>query len=74
MARATEYFGEYFLEELKKIVSGKNRIDTKDLFDCISANQKTFGFLDCLIDDYAQSSGERKPLKHMNEDVKNKEK
>ncbi len=53
MARATEYFGEYVLEELKKITEGKNRIDTKDLFDCISANSRIFGFLDCLIDDYA---------------------
>lgn len=52
MARATEYFGEYFLEELKKITEGKNRIDTKDLFECISVNQRIFGFLDCLIDDY----------------------
>lgn len=32
MARATEYFGEYVLEELRKITEGKNRIDTKDLF------------------------------------------
>jgi hypothetical protein len=32
MARATEYFGEYFLEELKKLTEGKNRLDTKDMF------------------------------------------
>ena len=57
---------------MKKIASGKNRIDTKDLFDCISANQKTFWFLDCLIDDYAQTGKEKKQLKMVNDDFKNK--
>lgn len=59
---------------MKKIASGKSRIDTKDLFDCISANQRTFGFLDCLIDDYAHTGKEKKQLKMVNDDLKYKEK
>ena len=36
MAKATEYFAEFFLEEIKKLTEGKNRIDAKVLYDCIS--------------------------------------
>lgn len=36
MGKATEYFAEFFLEEIKKLTEGKNRIDAKVLYDCIS--------------------------------------
>jgi hypothetical protein len=36
MAKATEYFAEYILEETKKLTEGQSRIDAKALFDCIS--------------------------------------
>ena len=39
MAKATEYFAEFFLDEIKKLTEGKNRIDAKVLYDCISIFQ-----------------------------------
>ena len=54
-AKATEYFGIYLLDEVKKVTEGKGRIDSKHLYDCISnllsdvGNQRTLYFLECLI-------------------------
>lgn len=36
MSKATEYFGDFLLEEVKRIGEGKNRVDYKLLYDCIS--------------------------------------
>ena len=38
MSRAAEYFGDYMLEEVKRMNEGKNRIDYRMLYDCISTN------------------------------------
>lgn len=56
MSKTTEYFAEFFLEEIKKLTEGKNRIDSKVLYDCISINNlnldnnRSFSFLECLIE------------------------
>jgi len=36
MAKAAEYFGDYLLEEVKRMSEGKNRIDHHLLYECIS--------------------------------------
>lgn len=36
MAKAAEYFADFFLEEVKRMSEGKNRIDHRLLYECIS--------------------------------------
>lgn len=52
MAQATEYFGEYLLEEIKKNTEGKKRIDITDFFLTLNSNQSNLWFLNCLIDEH----------------------
>lgn len=52
MARATEYFGEYFLEEVKKNTEGKKRIEVGDFFATMNSNQTNLWFLNCLLDEF----------------------
>lgn len=58
LSKATEYFALFLLEEVKKVSDGKNRIDSKVLYDCISTiasyvdNKNSLSFLDCLIEEH----------------------
>lgn len=41
MAKGTEFFAEYLLEEVKRMSEGKNRINYTVLYDTISKIHKT---------------------------------
>lgn len=70
MTKTVEYFGEYLLEEVRKVSQGKKKIDVGDLFDAINANQSQLWFLNCLIDEHNIDQSEKKH--HHHEPIKNR--
>ena len=61
MTKTVEYFGEYLLEEVRKVSEGKKRVDASELFDAINTNQSQLWFLNCLIDEHnMENEGQKK--------------
>lgn len=63
MAQLAEYFGEYFLEEVKKNTEGKKRIDLGDFLETINSNQSHMWFLNCLVDEHNAEDSHKKERK-----------
>jgi hypothetical protein len=60
LSLSTQYFAEYFLQEVKKFTEGKKKIDLSDMFECIHSGPGNLWFLECLADDYVQKHGDGK--------------